>query len=113
MSRAYTNNFKKITFSDGYLYWNHDDQTYIQEKLFDKRYTATALQTLDHNAVSRNCLIVQREQIPVYIEALFQRRVTVEVEAAGSGRAHIIFVNPTPMRDVLMFINRMPRREEL
>lgn len=110
MSKAYfTENQKLLQPVHEPEYWNINTMYSLEETLNKRGYEVKANLRHDNNGKLHNAFIVDRDLIGIFIEALFQCRIIVEVEAVGRGKANIIFVCDNPLFEIKNAIRRIPK----
>lgn len=90
-------------------YWNIKTMYELENAFNEKGYEVQANLRHDNNGKLHNALIVERDLISIFIEALFQCRIIVEVEAIGGGKANIILVCDNPLFEIKNAIRRIPK----
>ena len=110
MSKAYfTEDQKLMQVDQEPSYWNLNTMYSLEERLDEKGYNVRANLRRDHNGKLHNAFIIDRDFVGIFIEALFQCRIIVEVEAVGRGEANIIFVCDNPLFEIKNVIKRIPK----
>lgn len=113
MTKAYFTEDQKLVQPVGRepYYWNLNTMYSLEHAFNEKGYEVKANLRHDNNGKLHNAFIVERELISFFIEALFQCRIIVEVEAVGKGKANIIFVCDNPLTEIKQVIRRIPKLE--
>ncbi|DBA59570.1 TPA_asm: hypothetical protein CBHJFHIM_00009 [Methanobrevibacter gottschalkii virus vir075] len=111
MSKAYMTDFDKVMLNDGIkgnkCSWSMSDMDNVISAFDEKGYLVSVLSRLDSHAVMHDALIVNRYDIPIILEYLFQQRICVEVEAEGREEVSLIFVYNTPVEVLLDNIKKL------
>lgn len=92
-------------------YWNLNTMYALEQAFNEKGYEVKANLRHDNNGKLHNAFIVDRDLIGIFIEALFQCRIIIEVEAVGKGKANIIFVCDNPLFEIKNVIRKIPKLE--
>ena len=111
MSKAYFTEDQKLVqpVTHESSYWNINTMYAIENAFSEKGYDVKANLRHDNNGKLHNAFIVERDLISFFIEALFQCRIIVEVEAVGGGKANIIFVCDNSLFEIKQVIRRIPK----
>lgn len=118
MSKPYMNDWDKIQLNHGFqgndTIWGLEDIEMIVDLFASKGYNVNCFSRLDSHAVRHDALIVNRYDAPVIMEYLFQKRISVEVEAEGHSEVALIFVYSTQAATLLYNIKKLlPHRKEM
>ena len=72
--------------------WTFHECCLMTEILLEKHYLVNCVSRLGCDRKYHDAWRVERKDIPRLVEELFKRRIAVEVQAEGHGKASIIFV---------------------
>ncbi len=118
MSKPYMNDWDKMRLNGGLqgneTIWSLEEIKMISDLFDSKGYNVSCLSRLDSHAVRHDALIINRYDASVILEYLFQKRITVEVEAEGREEVALIFVYNTQAATLLYNIRKLlPHRKEM
>lgn len=105
MSRAYFTEDAKLAGSP-FPQWTFQECCLIREILLEKGYYVNCVSRLGCDRKFHDAWSVQRADIPRLVEELFKRRIAVEVQAEGHGKASIIFVYDYSAGQILDAVRR-------
>lgn len=91
-------------------FWDMDAVADIEDTFYQKGYRFVHCRLrADSNGVLHNTWCVPRDQLFIFVEACFQKRVMVQVEAVGKYEANIIFVCDNSYSQIKEVIRRVPK----
>jgi len=91
MTETYFTEDQKLVGSP-YPRWTAQECYVIEDILRDKHYYVSCVSRLGCDRHWHDAWLVMRADVPRLVEELFKRRIAVEVQAEGKGKATIIFV---------------------
>jgi len=105
MSESYFTEDAKLAKSP-FPAWNPEQCETIRETLLEKGYWMNNVSRLGCDRQWHDAWRVERADIPRLVEELFKRRIAVEVQAEGHGKASIIFVYDYSAEQIIDAVKR-------
>ena len=111
MSSSYKTDYQRVTCHVKVRLWSVDEMNSVQEAIRSKGYKVTVIPRNSNDGELKNSLDVKRDEVGVFSELLFKKRLDLEMHPAESFRVSILLLDNIPAEVLIDTIKRfLPKR---